>query len=215
MFFLILWLLFFSSGVEAETKIIEDFNRYPVDAFPKWEAYPFQKGKAKSIYKIKEEAANQYLAALDDKDLSAPIFKNFNWDLNQYPYLKFRWRAQKLPPGASETSRATNDSACGVYVGFGSRFSGVAMKYVWSSTAPVGNVWEKDKGKFYIIVKQAGPASLGKWQHVSINVAEDYQKVFQKQDVKQPFGISVLTDGNAVHKAAACDYDDFTITNSP
>ena len=162
MFFLILWLLFFSSGVEAETKIIEDFNRYPVDAFPKWEAYPFQKGKAKSIYKIKEEAANQYLAALDDKDLSAPIFKNFNWDLNQYPYLKFRWRAQKLPPGASETSRATNDSACGVYVGFGSRFSGVAMKYVWSSTAPVGNVWEKDKGKFYIIVKQSRPANFWK-----------------------------------------------------
>ena len=213
MFFLILWVLFFNSSVHAETKTIEDFNRYSIDAFPKWEAYPFQKGKAKSVYKIKEEAATRYLESLDDKDLSAPIFKNFNWDLNQYPYLKFRWRAQKLPPGASETSRATNDSACGVYVGFGSRFSGVAMKYVWSSTAPVGNVWEKDKGKFYIIVKQSGPASLGKWQHVSINVAEDYQKVFQKQDLKQPFGISILTDGNAVHQTAACDYDDFSISD--
>jgi len=177
---------------------------------PGWKTYPFQKGKAKSVYHVQEEGGRRYIQARDEKDVSVLIFKDFDWDLNTHPVLKWRWRPVKLPQGAQEDSRATNDSACGVYVAFG-KTSGVALKYVWSSTLPVGHVWEKERGKFYIIVLSSGESGLNSWQSKEVNVVEDFKKYFNKDLKKNPSGIGLMTDGNATHSPAACDYSDFTI----
>ena len=42
-----------------------------------------------------------------------------------------------LPTGAIESDDNKNDRAWDVYVVFG-RYSGVALKYVWSTSLPVG-----------------------------------------------------------------------------
>lgn len=205
--------VFCPSLIQAEVKAIDNFTQYTEGDFPDWKTYPLYKAKAKKVYQVKSESGNKYLAATDDEHLSVPIFKNFVWDLNQYPILKFRWRAKKLPAGAKETSRSTNDSACGIYVGFGNKLSGVAQKYVWSTSAPKGYVWEKDKNKFFIVIQQSGASGLGQWHEVSIQVAEDYKKFFKTNTLRNPFGIGVLTDGNAVKDTASCDYDDFRVSS--
>ena len=175
-----------------------------------WKTYPFQSGKVKKVYQVGMDANERWIQAKDDQDISLPIFNDFSWPLEDYPLLRWRWRARELPSGAHEDDRSTNDSACGVYVAFG-KTSGVALKYVWSSTLPVGHVWEKDPGKFYVIVKASGKAGLNQWQSEKVNVIEDFKKHFGKDPKKDPSGIGIMTDGNAMHSSAACDYAGFVI----
>ncbi len=199
--------------VRGEIRPVDNFQADAVGEFPKdWVTYPFQGGKAKKVYRIGEEAGKKFLRADDEGGYSVQIFREFDWDLKRFPYLKFRWRAQDLPEGAKETSHKTNDSACGVYVGFG-RTS--ALKYVWSAGLAPGSYWEKNPGKFTIIVLESGEARLGQWREASIHVPEDYQRYFGKPLAKNPSGIGILTDGNRMHRRAACDYGDFRISSQP
>lgn len=204
----------FGGAAQAETISVDGLSASTPGSFPKnWKTYPFHYGKAERVYKVEEEGGRRIIRASDSEDLSIPIAKDFNWDVEKYPYLKFRWRAQKLPAGAREDSGATNDSACAVYVGFG-RTS--ALKYVWSSSLPPGSYWAKNPGKFVIISRESGNGSVGNWKEETVSVKEDYQKYFGKPiDGKKPSGIGIMTDGNAVHQPAACDYGDFRISTTP
>jgi len=197
----------------ADSVNLDDFSKNSVGDFPKgWSTYPFQGGKVKKVYKVAEENSERFIRAKDDQDISMPIFKEFPWSLSENPTLSWKWRAQELPKGAREDSRATNDSACGVYVVFG-KTSGVALKYVWSSSLPVGYVWEKEPGKFYIIVLASGPSNVGKWESEKVNVLEDYKKYFKKDPKKDPSGVGIMSDANAMHSVAACDYTGFMVSN--
>ncbi|MDL1872066.1 DUF3047 domain-containing protein [Deltaproteobacteria bacterium PRO3] len=203
----------FAPLAAAEEIVVDGLAASEVGAFPKnWKTYPFHYGKAEKVYKVAEENGRKILRADDSQDISVPIFKDFAWDIAKYPYLKFRWRAQKIPAGSRETSPATNDSACAVYVGFG-RTS--ALKYVWSASLGEGSYWAKNPGKFYIIAKQNGSGSVGRWTEETVSVKEDYQKYFGRPLEKKPSGIGVMTDGNATHQPAACDYADFRIATGP
>lgn len=197
----------------AEELVVDGLSAAEVGSFPKnWKTYPFHYGKAEKVYKVEQDGGRRILRAQDFEDISVPIFKDFSWDIEKYPYLKFRWRAQKIPAGSRETSFATNDSACAVYVGFG-RTS--ALKYVWSASLGEGSYWAKNPGKFYIISKETGSANLGNWREETVSVKDDYLRYFGKALEKRPSGIGVMTDGNATHQPAACDYSDFRISTTP
>ena len=196
-------------------KTIESFSHYPVGEFPKyWKTWPLQRGDAKQVYQVKEEGQNKYLSAHDDKDLSEQIFKEFNWKLNAFPYLKWKWRATILPTGAAENNSATNDSACSLYVVFG-KTTGTTLKFVWSTKLPVGFVHVKKQGEMMIEVLDSGTSHLGKWRSHSIHILNKYKELLKKEVNRQPTGIAILTDGNAVHKPSACDYDEVIISSKP
>lgn len=211
LFILIPLSLFADSKKQLGEILIDDFSKTKaVGDFPLWwKTYPFQMGKAKQVYKIAEEKGFRYVHAVDDQEISIPIYKDFPWSVQEYPKMKWKWRALTLPIGAREESRATNDSACGVYVTFGGMSSGSVIKYVWSSTLPVGHVWEKEPNKFYVVVLESGNKSLNRWEKEEVNVYEDYKKYFKKEPSKDPSGLGILTDGNATHSKSACDYADF------
>ncbi len=195
-------------------RVIEDFSDSKTGDFPKdFRTYPFQHGKAERVYRVQEEAGNKYLNGTDKEDISVQTFKRFYWDTDKWPYLSWKWRVQTLPKGADERNWQTNDSACGIYVVFGG-YTGNVLKYVWSTTVPAGTVVEKEAGKFYMIVLQSGKRWVGTWKEENVNVVEDYQKVFKEKTSRFPSGFGLLTDGNAVHAAASCDYDDFQISES-
>lgn len=192
--------------------VIDDFASSPAGKFPSnWRTWPFQRGDAVKVYQIAEEGGKKYLKARDDKDLSEQIMRNFNWQIDRYPYLSWKWRARELPAGAREDDGSKNDSACGVYVIFGG-YSGNALKYVWSTSLPAGQIVTRREGKLKIKVADTGTAHLDKWQQHTVNVPSDYKALFGGEPKKNPSGIAILTDGNATHTAAACDYADFTIS---
>jgi len=190
---------------------VDNFEQYETGKFPSsWRTWPFQRGKAMEVYKVEGENGNKFLHAFDDKDVSVQTLRDFYWKVNSYPVLSWRWRARELPKGANELNNDLNDSACGVYVVL-SKARQMMLKYAWSTTAPKGSFREKVKDKAYIIIAESGPKNLNKWQTVRINVLDEYKKYFKEKLDKNPVAVAILTDGNAVHSAASCDYDDFKI----
>lgn len=203
------------SQIVITEKPVDSFSKYNAGEFPKfWKTWPLQRNDAKQVYQVKEEGTNKYLAALDDKNLSEQIFKEFDWKLNAFPYLKWRWRAQILPDGGAENNGATNDSACSVYVVFG-KTSGTALKFVWSTTLPVGYVHVKKQGEMMVEVLESGKGHLNQWQNQSIHIPNKYKELLKQEIGRAPTGIAILTDGNALHKPSACDYDNFMISSKP
>lgn len=211
--FLLVLPFFASFALAAATRVIEDFSSTDTGRFPQnFKTYPLQRGKALKVYSVQEEGGrNRYLNGTERDDASVQVMKRFGWDRNQFPYASWKWRAKALPVGGDENNGRPNDSACGIYIVFGG-YTGKALKYVWSTTRPAGEVIEKKPGKFYILVKESGSKNLNQWRTVSVNVVEDFKKYFKADPTKDPNGFGILTDGNATHTPSSCDYDDFRIS---
>jgi len=215
---LAIWLASFpivaNAQVEGQIRV-DGLESARVGRFPSnWRTWPLKRGKTGEIYHVEQEGDLRFVRARDDKDYSLQAMRDFNWQIEKYPYLSWRWRARELPVGAREDNDELNDSACGVYVIFG-RTSGHAMKYVWSTQLPVGKVVTRREGKLKIKIVDSGTGNLGEWRQQTINVPQDYNELFGKGLKKNPSGIAILTDGNATHTAAACDYAEFTILKEP
>ena len=207
--------VFAQSLPPTQLKGIEYFERYKVDEFPTvFKTWPLQRGDAKQVYRVQEENGKKYLAAFDDKDLSKQIFREFDWNIKAFPYLRWKCRARTLPKGAAENNGATNDSACGVYVLFG-KTTGTALKFTWSTTLPVGTIFEKRPGEMVMKILDSGSKNLNQWRTNSIDVPKMYEELLKKPLKREPTGFAILTDGNATHSPAACDYADFEIACVP
>ncbi len=194
---------------------IEDFDDSAPGGFPlTWKAWRGDDDLARSLYTIREERDNRYLHA-DDDGTSIIILKQVSeWDANEYPVLSWRWRATVLPEDGDERIRTKNDSSVAVYVVLDRNFIGVpkTLKYVWSTTAPVGTHYRREGiGRPHVIVLESGEEKLGQWVEESVDVHADYVRIFGKKPPRKAVGIGILTDGNATGTDSKGDYDDFVV----
>ncbi len=112
------------------------------------------------------------------------LVKRLNFDIRDYPYLNWEWKAVRLPEGGDFRDRSTDDQAGQVYVVFG-RFAltARAVGYYWENLTPVGYegvtpTW----GRSRAIVLQSGRENLGRWMKERRNVYEDYVRLFGDED---------------------------------
>jgi hypothetical protein len=136
---------------------------------------------------------------------------HMDWDLGTHPVLAWDWRANKLPPGAREDNESLNDSAAAIYVVFS--FDGFivkrpkTIKYVYSSTLPEGTV--VSYGKLKVIVVSS--ATMGQWQRVERNVADDYRMVFGGEPPEKPVSIRLWGDSDNTGSEAEADFDNIRL----
>ena len=210
------WSNTLQEGVSSKWSItIDDFEKYQSGSFPGgWQPWRGNKDSARNVYTIQKEQENKYLRANDDGS-SIIIRKRLgNWDANQYPILSWRWRARVLPENGNESIGPKNDSSVAVYVVLDQNFIGIpkTLKYVWSTTLPVGTYHRREgMGRPHVIVLQSGKEKLGEWVNESVDVYADYVRIFGKPPPRKAVGIGVLTDGNATGTESQGDYDSFVI----
>ncbi len=204
----------FVANAHSTSKNLDDFSTSRIAKFPKrWRTWPFQRSKAAKVYKIAKENDEKFIRAYDDHNASQQIFLNMHWPVKKHPKLHWKWRATTIPKGAHEDDGNTNDSACGIYIVVG-KYSGHAIKYVWSSTLPTNTVVSRRDGKLKIKVLNSGNTQHNKWVKHTVDVVMDYKELFGKSLHKNPSGIGLLTDGNALNTPAGCDYKDFSISSN-
>ena len=195
--------------------VIDDFDDSNPGGFPAaWKAWRGDDNLARNTYMIQEEKGNRYLHAADDGS-SIIIRKRLNeWDANEYPVLSWRWRARVLPEEGNESIASRNDSSVAVYVVLDQNFIGVpkTLKYVWSTTLPVGTYYRRDGfGRPHVMVLESGKEKLGQWVEESVDVYADYVRIFEDKPPRKAVGIGILTDGNATGTDSQGDYDDFVV----
>ena len=209
---------------------IENFQSYFKSPFPQWKMRKNSPSVASRVYSIRSEGDNKYLHAstAGNHNLSIQIVKTFKWNIRKKPILSWKWRALKLPVGANEMNKKTNDSAAAIYVIFQRSWSPSknwkkkpinVLKYIWSTSLPKGKVIHKKarkkygityyEGSFYVL--QSGTTNLGKWVTERRNVLADYRRAFGKSPRYNPMAIGILTDSNAVKRTAIADYDDIIL----
>jgi len=202
-------------GSRAETTqqssiLLESFDTNPVATFPShWQARQ-DKEIARQIYRVAEENGNRFLHAYaNSRGIEVGLVKVFR--AQETPVLRWRWRVLQLPPGADERTAATNDSAAGVWVIFDNRVLPRALKYVWSTTQPVGSrITNPGYWRARTIVLRSGTAQVGAWQAETVNVYEDYKALFGEEPGEVQ-GIAVKTSSDSTKSIAVADYDDFIL----
>lgn len=203
---------------DAGARVIEDFSAAAVGSFPSTlKTYPLQHTKATRVYSVQAEAGKHFLhaqASGEAQDVATQVFRRFDWDVSRWPRISWRWRAQAIPAPPAGVQRHFDDNACGVYIVFGG-FGGKAIKYVWSTDWPVGKEVEDTPGRFFVIVAKSGTAGVGTWQTMTVNVADEYRRLFKKELDYNPDGVGILTDGDGTHSPSVCDYTDFELLPKP
>jgi hypothetical protein len=223
-----------NQGDNQKSIVYEDFSAYTPGEYPeglKWrkgrKRGDVKKAKKDNIdifrYVIQEEEGNKYLHIRDEYRPGHAVSviietKKPKWELEKYPVLRWRWRVNEVPPGADERFTEKNDSAAGVAIVYGKKFPfiPITIKYVWSSTLPIGAVaYRPGKGRARVIVLGSGSDRLGEWITIERNVYEDYVEIFNKKPPKTPGAIVIQSDSNRTPGGAAdADYDDFTVLSS-
>jgi len=195
------------------TMSLDSFDMDQPGSFPAHWGVRGDEATAKTIYSIAEEDGNRFLRAYADKqDVQIGITRTF--EPKQFPALQWRWRAKQLPTGADERNKQTNDSAAAVYVVFDSTTMPRAIKYVWSSSLPVGTRTKSPVyWRSYTVVLQSGDTHIGKWQQEVVNFYQDYKDIFGEEP-GQVVGIAVLTDSDVTKSVAEADYDDFSLVTA-
>lgn len=169
-------------------------------------------------YVVESENGNKYLHVRDEyrPGHSVALYiepKDMGWNLDTHPILSWRWRVNEIPPGADERYTETNDSPAAVSVVYGTKFpfTPITIRWVWSSTLPVGAVaYRPGRGRAYNIVLGSGTEHLGEWVTVERDLVNDYISIFGKLPPNDPKAITIQSDANRTEGGAAdADYDDF------
>lgn len=188
--------------------VLEDFSLATAGALPTgWRWFRNDDDKPKP-YRVVASGDRHYLRA-EDRGSSVILMKWAHWDPTAFPLLTWCWRADALPPGGDERRDATNDSAAGVYVIFSKSLLLVPrqVKYVWSTTLPVGTIDRRPKwARPYFQVVESGPERLGRWLPASVDLLATYAATYGGLPKDRTEGIGILSDANNTGSLAAAAY---------
>jgi len=169
-------------------------------------------------FHVMEEEGNKYLRVETQNEsirLSQVNGTAYDWNIQQYPYLNWKWRALHLPEGASEKDK--NDSGGAIYVTFGTDWLGrpKSIKYTYSSSLPVGT--KVGFGSLtVIVVSSALEGSVGNWKTVERDLLEDYEDVFggflkKGTPPDRPLSITIWGDSDSTNDSSKVDFDDIML----
>ena len=158
-----------------------------------------------SKFGIEKEKEDPFLRLFSVND-GFGLRREIAFDIRQYPYLSWWWKAVQLPKGGDIRKRETDDQAGQIFVIF-PRFPSMinfrSMGYVWDTQAPKGLTGTSpaySKAKY--VVLQSGTEKLNHWVFESRNVYEDYKRYMQEEP--PPVG-AVLIYINSQHTQSSAE----------
>lgn len=191
--------------------ILDDFSTTPAGQLPlDWGVWRPKDKEKPLLYQVEVAKGRHYLAARDSGQ-SVILGKFMHWNPRAYPILTWCWKADSLPPGGDERYDETNDSAAGLYVVFSVNWLGAPkqLKYVWSSTLPVGTVGRRNMiWRPWFFVVESGAGHLGQWTFEKVDLLEHYQLKLGDKPADRTVGLNLLTDANSTNSYAEAHYAD-------
>ncbi|MDT8340328.1 MAG: DUF3047 domain-containing protein [Longimicrobiales bacterium] len=192
--------------------VLEDFEDDEVDSLPRGWTWRDGDNNKNKPYRVKDENGNRYLEATDEGE-SVILGREISWNLNEFPYISFRVRVNRIPVGGNERDDDKVDSAAGLYFTLNKRLLGTipqSIKYVWSSTLPVGVAVQRDGiGRPWQVVFGTGEEGLGEWRTYTFDLRQAFRDTFGGNPPKATVGLGILSDANSVSEGQAyADYDD-------
>lgn len=102
----------------------------------KYKGKPFTKDVTYALVKD-PESGKQALKITSDKATGAILYDMDKIDLNKYPVIRWKWKAELLPAGADANVKAKDDQGIAIFMGHG-RFSQESVSYAWQTETKKG-----------------------------------------------------------------------------
>jgi hypothetical protein len=100
-------------------------------------------------------------------------------NVDDYPTLRWKWKASRLPEGGDFRQGRTDDQAAQLYVAFSKTR---AIAYIWDSGAPEGTVGDAAGLPPFVSIKvvvvRGGAGLAGRWIEEKRNLRDDYERLF-------------------------------------
>jgi hypothetical protein len=216
LFFIYLLLVLGMPGAHAEPelKVLDKFSSESQagDTIRGWTEKSFV---GHTDYSVVEEDGNSVLRARAGATASG-LYKEIKYDLEEYPYLSWRWKVTRLPKDGDVRFKETDDYGARVYVVFPRflKWRTKTINHIWDRTLPEGesvpNPWLPKNA--VMVVAESGSDSLGRWVTEKHNVYQDYQKVFGGKPPKVG-PVAIMTDADNTGGSAEAYYDDLIISD--
>ena len=178
-----------------------------------WENKSFE---GKTQYTLKDEDQISYLYATSTQSASA-LYKKVKINIDQTPYLNWRWRADQALSNLDEQSKLGDDYTARIYVVFKTGLtplSAKALNYIWSSSSDPDTHWPNAyTEKAIMIPLRSNQDGINEWKTEKVNIKKDLIKYFGKSP-QYIDGIAIMTDTDNSKGSASASYGDiFFSTN--
>ncbi|MDI6726132.1 MAG: DUF3047 domain-containing protein, partial [Smithellaceae bacterium] len=148
------------------------------------------------LLQFQKEGNAFYLHLIGDGQSAFGIRREVKVDIQEYPYLNWRWKAVKLPQGGDVRKSETDDQVLQLYIafsptGFPAMLNTPVVGYIWDnkppkdwtgrSAQPLGNMVR------YVVMRNKTD-KLDQWYGEKRNILQDYQNLFREEKGGVPQG---------------------------
>jgi len=156
------------------------------------------------------------------------IGKELKVDLNEYPILTWKWKIDKIIAKGDAQKKERHDFPARIYVavkpkgGF-NPFASIArtvaktvkgipipkatINLIWSSKYEAGQVFTSPwSDTNHCVVVEGGPEHAGQWIENSVNLLEEYNRIFPGGPAEVE-GVGIMTDSDNTQSTALAYYD--------
>lgn len=187
-----------------------------------------------SIYSIETnlEDTNTYLRAESDASASLLVYQK-TFSVYDYPLLRWRWRADNLYKFSDGTKKNGDDFVLRFFVIFkyNPEKSPVLLKLGYDAAKLFYGVYPPDSGLVYVwesrkqatnvivnpyydqsrqVILESGPEKLKTWVEESVNVLEDYRKIFGR-DPPDTASLAIMNDSDNTGEKSVSYMDDIEV----
>ena len=166
--------------------------------------------KGSTHYQVIQQL-NKWVLKAETQGQASALYHQINIDLQQTPYLNWRWRVDQAMPLSDPHSKDQDDYPARVYVVFQ---YGIfpwqirTLNYVWTNQRPTLKHWPNPfTDQAIMIPLRNANDHLGGWFDERVNIARDYQRVFG-EPIDQALGVAIMTDGDNSNSSALAYYGD-------
>jgi hypothetical protein len=163
-------------------------------------------------YKIIAAGSTQVLQAVSNAAASALVYQK-DFILEDFSVVSWRWKIAGIIEKGDAASKQTDDYAARIYIIFPHWFypNTKSLNYIWANKLKKGSVVPSVyTGNSMMIAVESGPESVGEWQTVRRNIAEDYRLAFGEEPPKK-WRLAIMTDTDNTGGQAKAWYDDIRL----
>ena len=204
-----------SMSQAGETNTVLFASHFEQGLNGRWQQEKFIMGLKPTDYTVVPDGTNHCLRASATNSNSALMTK-LNLKPPAYLLLRWRWKIDHTPPGASDRVVHDYDHAARVIIAFDT-FIGPprSINYFWANTEPTGTAMPHPlMSRAQMLVLESGNGRAGQWISEERDVTADWHRLFPGKKMPKIVGIGVLTDTDSTHTQVTAHYADIELDSS-
>ena len=207
-------------------------NMSPGGSINGWETMSLGDAPRSDYALVRDDGATVVRGRADGS--ASGLVRRIDLDVNQFPVLTWRWKADNVISGGDIRRRGGDDYPARIYVtfdydpgdlSFGDRLKYRALRALGYDDIPVralSYVWANRSGETEIVPNaftdwvqmvpvRSGSAGLGRWQTERRDVVRDYRAAFG-EDPPPISGVAIMTDADNTGGEATAYFGDIRMT---